>query len=131
MVSHRPARGSNISMMGPAPSGVRAVVTVSRSRYPESAAHIEEAQAAGQPSVLTIDRAGAAARRAAALKGVPTKAGFDRDEYPPAMFGEGGAGSSVRYVTPSDNRGARACIGAQCRILPDATHVQVKVVPEE
>jgi hypothetical protein len=31
----------------------------------------------------------------------------DRDEYPPAMFNEGG-GASVRKINPSDNRGAGA-----------------------
>jgi RHS repeat-associated protein len=114
-------------MMGPAAE--IATVSVSRSKYPQSAAHIEDAQAAGQPSVVTVDRGGASARRAAALKGTATRAGLDRDEYPPAMFREGGAGSSVRYVNPSDNRGAGACMGAQCRTLPDATQVQIKVVP--
>ncbi len=104
-------------------------VTVSRSRHPQSAAHIDDAQAAGHPSVLTIDRAGAAARRRAALKGTPAKAGSDRDEYPPAMTAEGGAGSSVRYVDPSDNRGAGACVGAQCRNLPDGTKIRIRTEP--
>ncbi len=30
----------------------------------------------------------------------PSKAGYDRDEYPPAMFKEGGKGASVRYISP-------------------------------
>jgi RHS repeat-associated protein len=107
------------------------VVSVSRSRHPESAAHIEEAQAGGQPSTLTIDRAGARARRKDALSETPTKRGADRDEYPPAMFKEGGKGASVRHINPADNRGAGACIGAQCRTLPDATTVRIEVVPEE
>jgi RHS repeat-associated protein len=116
-----------------AASGVEeanATVTVSRSRFPESAAHIEEAQAAGQPSTLTIDRAGAAGRRAKALRGLTPRAGFDRDEYPPALFREGGEGASVKYIRPGDNRGAGACIGAQCRALPDATNVRIKVIKE-
>ena len=49
------------------------------------------------------------------------------DEYPPAMFREGGQGSSVRPVTPRDNRGAGACIGNQCRGLPDGTRVRIVV----
>ena len=91
------------------------VVNVSRSKYPESARHIDDAVAAGQPSVLTIDRAGAASRRQDAMKGTKTTPGTDRDEYPPALFSDGGEGASVRPISPSDNRGAGACIGAQCR----------------
>jgi RHS repeat-associated protein len=109
------------------------VVTVSRSRHPESAQHIEDAQAAGKPTDLTIDRGGAAARRAQSMQGNPPVAGKDRDEYPPAMFSQGGngtpGGSSVRPIDPSDNRGAGSSIGHQCRGLPDGTTVQVQVVP--
>jgi hypothetical protein len=77
---------------------------------------------------LSIDRAGASARRAEALKGTRTASGLDRDEYPPAMFREGGAGSSVRLISPSDNRGAGACIGAQCRGLRDGERIKIKLI---
>ncbi len=57
-------------------------IKVSRSAHPESAQHIDDAQAAGKPSVLTVDREGAAARRAASLKGRErAPSGQDRDEY--------------------------------------------------
>jgi RHS repeat-associated protein len=102
-------------------------VTVNRSRFPQSAQHIEDAQSAGRPSTLTIDRAGAAARRRASLKGVKTAPGLDRDEYPPAMFKEGGQGASVRRIPAGDNRGAGACLGAQCRDLPEGSRVKVEV----
>ncbi|MDV6333224.1 RHS repeat-associated core domain-containing protein, partial [Asticcacaulis sp. 201] len=102
-------------------------VTVSAAKYPQSAQHISDAVAAGKPSVLTIDRAGAAANRTAALKRVAPVAGKDRDEYPPAMFEEGGQGASVRHIDPSDNRGAGSCIGQQCRSLPDGTKVKITV----
>jgi RHS repeat-associated protein len=102
-------------------------ITLSASRYPQSAQHIREAQAAGQPDVLTIDRGGAAARRSESLRGTPSRAGSDRDEYPPAMFQEGGRGSSIRYINPSDNRGAGACIGGQCRGLDDGARVRINV----
>jgi len=104
-------------------------IQVSASRYPESAAHIAESQEAGQPSELTIDRAGAAARRAQSMSGVPSTPGLDRDEYPPAMFQEGGTGSSVRAIDPSDNRGAGASIGNQCRQYPDGATVCISVGP--
>jgi RHS repeat-associated protein len=104
------------------------VISLSRAKFPESTAHIADAIGAGQPSVLSIDRAGASARRAEALKGTRTASGLDRDEYPPAMFREGGAGSSVRLISPSDNRGAGACIGAQCRGLRDGERIKIKLI---
>ncbi|RZM74390.1 hypothetical protein C3B51_19725 [Pseudoalteromonas rubra] len=103
-------------------------VKVSHSKHPETAKHIEDAQAAGHPQTLTINRAGTAANRKASLRGVPTKKGYDRDEYPPAMFEEGGSGASVRYISPGDNRGAGSSIGAQCRGLACGTKVNIEVV---
>ncbi len=103
-------------------------VTVSKSRFPESAKHIEDAVSAGKPNTLTINRSGAAANRRDSLRGVETKPGLDRDEFPPAMFQEGGKGASVRHINSSDNRGAGACIGAQCRGLSDGTRVKIDVV---
>jgi RHS repeat-associated protein len=102
-------------------------VSVSKSKYPESAQHIEDAQAAGQPAQLTIDRGGARARRAESMRGNARVSGMDRDEYPPAMFEEGGTGSSVRPIGQSDNRGAGSSIGHQCRGLPNGTVVTVTV----
>lgn len=49
------------------------------------------------------------------------------DEYPPAMFREGGAGSSVRPVSPADNMGAGASIGNQCRGLACGSQVRIVV----
>ncbi|MCU1719275.1 filamentous hemagglutinin N-terminal domain-containing protein [Pseudomonas sp. 5P_3.1_Bac2] len=109
-------------------SDAEKIVTVSKSRFPESAQHIEDAIDAGKPGTLTIDRGNAASRRRDSLRGTETKPGLDRDEYPPAMFQEGGQGSSVRHINPSDNRGAGACIGAQCRELPNGTKIRIDVV---
>jgi hypothetical protein len=102
-------------------------ITVSRSQYPESAQYIEDTQQAGQPQELTINRAGAAANRRAALEGVPRMPGLDRDEYPPAMFEEGGEGASVRGISPGDNRGAGSSIGNLCRGLENGTVVKIVV----
>ena len=100
-------------------------VFISRERYPEAAAHIDDAQngtiwtgfdkAPGQPkeSVLTVQREGVDGRREAATSVVPPRSDYDRDEYPPAVAKEGGAGSSVRYIDPGDNRGAGASQGNQ------------------
>lgn len=90
----------------------RAVV-ISRAASPQAAQHIQDAQAAGYPSVLTYDPAGRPARRRAALAGIPTVAGMDRDEYPPAVFAEGGAEASVRHIPLSDNRSAGGQMSAQ------------------
>jgi hypothetical protein len=60
------------------------------------------------------------------MKGTQTTSGKDRDEYPPAMFAEGGSGASVRPISSSDNRGAGSCIGAQCRGLDDGSKIQIK-----
>jgi len=94
------------------------VIKISRSKYPESAKHIEDAQKDGRPSILTIERGGAKKNRKESLKGVETKKGKDRDEYPPAMFKEGGTGASVRHIDSSDNRGAGSSMGNQCRKPP-------------
>ncbi len=102
-------------------------VTIPKDKYPESAQHIEDAQAAGHPSTLTVNREGAALNRRNSLRDVETQPGVDRDEYPPAMFEEGGTGASVRYINPSDNRGAGACIGAQCKNLPNGSTVKIVV----
>jgi hypothetical protein len=48
--------------------------------------------------ILTVDRSNAAQRRAESLQGIPSSPLLDRDEYPPAVFKEGGAGSSVRLI---------------------------------
>ncbi|TGM52877.1 hypothetical protein EHQ97_13240 [Leptospira adleri] len=44
-------------------------IVISKSRYPESAKHIDDAQKSGKPSILTIDRAGAKERRRESLRG--------------------------------------------------------------
>jgi hypothetical protein len=100
---------------------------VYRSAHPESAQHILDAQAAGHPIELTIDRSGALSNRASALEGYAKIPGKHLDEYPPAMFKEGGAGASVRGISPSDNMGAGASIGNQIRRLPDGTVVRIIV----
>ncbi|HGC6391003.1 TPA: NucA/NucB deoxyribonuclease domain-containing protein [Cronobacter dublinensis] len=52
---------------------------------------------------------------------------FDRDEFPMAMFKEGGKGASVRYINPSDNRGAGSSIANALKPFPDGTKVKIKV----
>ncbi len=104
----------------------RVQIVLDSGRFPESAAHARDAMGASSGE-FTIDRAGAAARRAEAMRGHQRIPGMDRDEWPPAVFREGGAGSSVRGVTPSDNRGSGASMGNQCRGLPDGTVVRAVI----
>ena len=124
---------------GPGIAGVEAVVTkaasnavakeisLSRAIHGEAAQHAADAIAAGKPTVLTIDRAGAAANRQASIGPLEKVPGKHLDEYPPAMFKEGGAGASVRAINPRDNMSAGACIGNACRNLPDNTRIQINV----
>ncbi|WP_210165945.1 NucA/NucB deoxyribonuclease domain-containing protein, partial [Bosea sp. AAP35] len=104
---------------------------ISRSASPQAAQHILDAQAAGQPRVLTLDKnpANVAARRSAATSRLPTMPGMDRDEYPPATFAEGGATASVRHVSRSDNRSAGGQMTSQLAGLPDGCRITVMVVP--
>lgn len=112
-------------------------IKVDKIRYPESAEHIELAQGGrtyagddytvgrSRGDVVTIDRPNASGRRESWQKApeidVPTRVGRDRDEYPPAMFSEGGYDPatgktpSIRYIGSSDNRGAGSSIGNQLR----------------
>ncbi|MCP3746609.1 NucA/NucB deoxyribonuclease domain-containing protein [Paenibacillus sp. A3M_27_13] len=94
------------------------------SRYPETGAHIKDAIAVGHSAVCTIDRDGAEENRKESLKGYPTKKGYDRDEWPMAMCAEGGAGADIRYITPSDNRGAGSWVSHQLDKYTDGTKVR-------
>jgi hypothetical protein len=104
-------------------------VQLSASRYPETTDHIADAIAAGQPSLLHIDRADEDAHRAASLADYPPRAGFDRDEYSPAVSFEGGAGADVRYIDPSDNRGAGASMGNQLQGWCEGQPFRIDIVP--
>lgn len=111
---------------GSEPAGI---ARVSMSRWPQAAQHIVDAQNAGQPRVLTLDRAGASGRRGSALGGRSKIPGLDLDEYPPAMFKEGGKRASVRAIDFRQNRGVGSSIMHQVKHLPDGSRVRIEVVP--
>lgn len=96
-------------------------------KYPTVAAHIASAILAGESAVCTIDRAGADQRREASLAGIPTRDGYDRDEWPMAMCEEGGSGASVAYIDPTENRGAGSWVGNSLEKYPDGTRVKFVV----
>jgi hypothetical protein len=114
-------------------------VLIDENKYPESAEHVQEAQSGliwrgadsqqktPKPEEVTIDRAGADINRRESLNGIATRSGdyLDRDEYPPAMFAEGGAGASVKYIDASDNRGSGSSMGHQLRGLHKGDKVHI------
>ena len=96
--------------------------------YPQAFGHIKDAIANGLPSIVTINRKGIKQNRRNSLKGIKTKPKLDRDEWPMAMFKEGGTGASVRHIDQSDNRGAGSKIGKILSNLPDGTKIKVEVI---
>ncbi|MNW28098.1 Sporulation-specific extracellular nuclease precursor [compost metagenome] len=93
-------------------------------RYPETSRHIQNAIERGRSPVCTIDRSGAEKNREESLKGVPTKKGYDRDEWPMAMCAEGGTGADIEYITPKDNRGAGSWVGNKLEHYSDGTKIE-------
>ena len=108
----------------PAAEKYDAVLEFPADRFPTVAAHIASAILAGESAVCTIDRAGADQRREASLAGIPTRDGYDRDEWPMAMCEEGGSGASVAYIDPTENRGAGSWVGNALEKYPDGTRVK-------
>ena len=90
----------------------------------------------GWPRVMALNRKGAAARRKRLLEDIPTRPGFDRDEYP-ADVGRGRANDGLRglvrginptgwmgdvaYVPSSENRSHGGSLGATLKPFCDGT----------
>lgn len=104
------------------------VCVVDSALYPATAEHIRVAQNIGHPARLTIDRSGASQRRTESLQNTPTRREFDRDEYPMALFSEGGSGADVALLEGADNRGAGSYVGWQLRGIPDGAEVRIRVI---
>jgi hypothetical protein len=105
----------------PAPACTRValpvVVNLDDVKHADLIAHERTAIAKGQPRQVTLERDNAAARRVQDLRGIPTRPGFDRDEWPPAFTEEAGLHSDgsradVAYVASSENRSGGAVMGA-------------------
>ena len=104
------------------------VCVLDSSLYPATAEHIRVAQNIGHPAKLIIDRSRASQRRIESLQSIPARSEFDRDEYPMAMFVQGGAGADVALLPGPDNRGAGAYISWQLRSIPDGAEVRIRVI---
>ena len=103
------------------PLGVQRIA-FSAIRYPNIRAHFRAALRRGWPRTLVLNRRGADARRDQLLEDIPTRAGFDRDEYPPAVGrGRGRWRADVRYVESSQNRSHGSSLGGQLRRFCDGT----------
>lgn len=117
------------------PAGVVAL-PFSAAKYPHVRAHMRRAIADGWPSVLVVNRARRDRRRDRLLRDLPTRPGYDRDEYPPAI-GRGRANgdlgglvrglrpvgwrASVAYVPAAENRSHGASLGNRLRPYCDGT----------
>jgi hypothetical protein len=101
------------------------VVDLNNDRHAPVIDHARDAVRDGQPRVLHIARGEAAANRAASLRPYAPRTGFDRDEYPPAMSDEGGAGADVAYISPRANRSAGSTMG---RALDDFCNGQAFIL---
>jgi hypothetical protein len=104
----------------------------SGTKYPTIRAHALAAIRKGWPRVLVLNGPGADARRARLLESWPTKAGYDRDEYPPAVGRGRGAGlvrgrdprgwkADVDYVPSSENRSHGSVMGTKLRRFCNGT----------
>lgn len=103
------------------------VIYLPSDKYPKTAEHIIKAIEKGESNICTIDRKGATENRKQSLKGIPTKKGYDRDEFPMAMCEEGGTGADVEYVPLSDNRGSGSWISNQLDGFKDGEKVIIDV----
>lgn len=121
-----PVAPSPSSPAGCTSPAVVQTVRFSASKYPSIRRHFLKATTGGKwPRILTINRDGAEQRRDRLLRGVPTRKGFDRDEYPPAVARGLGASTrgtnpigwmaSVQYVPSSENRSHGSTMGAALR----------------
>ncbi|MFJ4577606.1 hypothetical protein ACIP4W_40960 [Streptomyces sp. NPDC088846] len=88
---------------------------------------IHAAEQGGEGMMVMLDRAGADARRQDNLRGIATRPGQDRDEFPPAIFKEG-AGAHVKYIGAGDNRGAGSDMKNQLVDIPNGSRVMITIM---
>jgi hypothetical protein len=117
------------------PHGVQSI-RFTASRYPNIREHMLDAIRKGWPSTLVLNRPGASQRRDRLLEDIPTRHGYDRDEYPPAV-GRGRANGDLRslvrgidprgwladveYVPSAENRSHGSSMGSKLRHFCNGT----------
>ena len=117
------------------PSAVQLLV-FSRRRYPNIRRHVIRAIRKGWPRVMVLNRPSAEQRRERLLEGIPTRRGYDRDEYPAAV-GRGrpngksralirgtnprGWKADVMYVPSRENRSHGSTLGRKLRPFCNGT----------
>jgi Deoxyribonuclease NucA/NucB len=101
------------------PEGVTDI-SFSSTKYPNIRRHFRRAVRDGWPRVLVLRRPGADERRDDLLDAYPTRDGYDRDEYPPAV-GRRRTAAHVAYVPSSENRSHGATMGIKLRRFCDGT----------
>jgi hypothetical protein len=118
----------------PAPPKTSCVLTgrvqpigFSKTKYPNIRKHYLASVAKGWPRILVLNRPDASARRERLLQDVPTRSGYDRDEYPPAVArGRGfhirgsnprGWKADVAYVPSHENRSHGSTMGTKLKRL--------------
>mgnify|MGYP000435039996 CR=1 FL=1 len=83
------------------------------SQFPHHALLLKKAWSVGQPRVLHYDPGNN--KRDTNLAGIPTKAGFDRDEYPYNASREASPHSTIAYVASAENQAEGRFFGARIR----------------
>ena len=107
-------------------------ISFSRTKYPNIRRHFRRAVRRGWPKRLVLNRPRADERRDRLLENYPTREGYDRDEYPPAVGRGRGKGltrgrnprgwkADVRYVPSSENRSHGATMGLKLRRFCNGT----------
>jgi hypothetical protein len=113
------------------PTGVQNI-SFSATKYPTIRRHFLDALRRLWPRTLVLNRRAADARRDRLLTSFPTRDGFDRDEYPPAVGRGKGKGltrgssprgwkADVAYVPSSENRSHGSTMGTKLRRFCDGT----------
>lgn len=70
-----------------------------------------------------VDRAGSKERHKEAMKGMKPVPGKDRDVFPPAVVKPDATGTSVKPLSPGQNRAAGAKLGHELKGIPDGTPI--------
>lgn len=100
-------------------------VDLSEAHFPAVLGHMRRAIRAGWRRVLTLNRSGAAARSVRALRGVATRHGFERDQWP-LPSGRATWRASVAYVPSGQERAAAAEIATKLHRYCDGVRFEVE-----